>query len=97
MSQKACTVRTGRFDGDARDVAERVHPLDHLQVALPRRGEALRAEDSITSINDGRDVQILLREPTQWRLELRDKRRCRPMPDVGEDRVLGGLRRVALG
>jgi len=52
--------------------------LDHLPVALPRPGEALRTEDWITIINDGRDVQILRREPAQWRLEFTDNRRCRP-------------------
>jgi hypothetical protein len=60
-AQEASAVAAGRFHTDALEFAERSHPGQHLPVALPGAGERAGADHAILAIDDGCDVQILVR------------------------------------
>jgi hypothetical protein len=54
------SITAGRFDADALDLAEGSHPGEHLPISLTRRCEALGSQNTITVIDNGRDMQIFV-------------------------------------
>ena len=59
-AKQACPITAARLDADAQKFAERSHPGEHLPVSLSGRGKASRSQNTVTFIDDRRDMQIFV-------------------------------------
>jgi hypothetical protein len=59
-AEQAGAIAAGRLDTDASQRAERVHPSQHLPIALAGRGKAGARQNPIPVIDGRGDVQILM-------------------------------------
>jgi hypothetical protein len=64
VAQKPRAIGAGRLDADALERSEGSHPGKHLPVPLSRCGEALAPENAVLIIDNGGDMQILMRVDT---------------------------------
>ena len=60
-AQGPCAVAAGQIYSDALQIAEGRYPGEHLPIALAGRVEVSRSHDPILLIDNGCDVQILVR------------------------------------
>jgi hypothetical protein len=59
-AKQAGSIAAGGFDPDPLDLTKGSHPGEHLPVTLSGRGKALAPQNTVTFINDGGDMQILV-------------------------------------
>jgi hypothetical protein len=60
VTKQSGAVGAGTLDADTLERAERSHSGEHFLVPLPRRGEALAAENMVVLIDDGGNMQIFI-------------------------------------
>jgi hypothetical protein len=61
VAQQPRAVGARRLDADALEQSEGAHPGEHLLVAVPGRREAPTCQHPVTLVDNGRDVQVLVR------------------------------------
>jgi hypothetical protein len=60
VAQQPCTVAAGAFDPNALEIPERSHPGQHQAIPVSGCREALGTENTVATINDSRDMQVLV-------------------------------------